>query len=799
MAKLDLAFQLSANADGVAAGVAQADRELSKVGASAKATAAEFRQAAKITAELRTPTEKYADTIGKLDAMMQKGILSQEVYGRAVAKADAELKAATSSTDKLAKKAGIAEQIVNRTSAALRGVGDAVGSIAAAGSSVIAFGEDFARASAEIVAATTAWRLFSSATAMFRTPEGIWGIATGLSRALVVIKLAEVGLTQLGIEAKGAADFATKATLAFAAFKVGKFYGLDKQLAPFIASLTTALPAALARVGIPIATTTAAVSSLGVVGNFVGGQLAKYALMSIPGFGQLAATVYVVGKAFLGARERAYEMASAIRDGSTSLEELNAEIGQVQAQQVDNLAFAMEEATAAGERSESAFAGLADVFVTPFVGAFAAIQSGLAGFTDGISGVVEGITSIVSPIAQAIAPVFTLIGTLVEGVLKFVGVMAEALGVVLKVAGAVVHTFLSPFIVGLTNVVEAIRSGMNAAFGYIGEQIDWASQKIKDFYAFMSKVPIIGRTFASGEKPAAQEAAGATAAAATVDDGAEKARKEAADALAKQDAEDEQRRQRAMTRQTDQFFEATKAAEQFGEAGRAAAQEYQTGLTGLNSQLENGIINEETYNREAEKRRQIYNDQINGIENRNKAQAAQIEEDRKAEQAQQNAITKQTDAFFNATQQASRFGEAGTKAAHEYETGLTALNQQLDDERINEETYAREAEKLKQKFNDQADALEKAQAVDEKIAAKQGDVDAIVAERQAALGGKSNEALKANDVRSSEGMAQFLALATGREDPAIAEYRKQTQKLDEIRGELRALQQEKVDILGAAA
>jgi hypothetical protein len=85
------------------------------------------------------------------------------------------------------------------------------------------------------------------------------------------------------------------------------------------------------------------------------------------------------------------------------------------------------------------------------------------------------------------------------------------------------------------------------------------------------------------------------------------------------------------------------------------------------------------------------------------------------------------------------------------------------------------------------------------MAAKQGDVDAIVAERAAALGGKSNEALKANDIRSGEGMAQFLALASGREDPAIAEYRKQTQKLDEIRSELRALQQEKVDILGAAA
>jgi hypothetical protein len=99
----------------------------------------------------------------------------------------------------------------------------------------------------------------------------------------------------------------------------------------------------------------------------------------------------------------------------------------------------------------------------------------------------------------------------------------------------------------------------------------------------------------------------------------------------------------------------------------------------------------------------------------------------------------------------------------------------------------------------QEEASKKAAAIDEKMAGKRGDIGDILSERAAALGGKSNEALKANDIRSGEGMAQFLALASGREDPAIAEYRKQTQKLDEIRGELRALQQEKVDILGAAA
>ena len=90
-------------------------------------------------------------------------------------------------------------------------------------------------------------------------------------------------------------------------------------------------------------------------------------------------------------------------------------------------------------------------------------------------------------------------------------------------------------------------------------------------------------------------------------------------------------------------------------------------------------------------------------------------------------------------------------------------------------------------------------SVSAKAAKKDEEISQIESERAAALSGKSNESLKANDIRSSEGMAQFLALATGREDPAIAEYRKQTQKLDELKAELRALNAQAVDILGAAA
>jgi len=623
MAKLDLAFKLTANADGMAAGVAKADHELSKVGASAKATSAEFRQAAKITQELRTPAEKYADTIAKLDAFMQKGLVTQDIYNRAVAKADAELKAATSSMDELGRKASLAERILNGTSGAIRGVGDATKSVADAGVSVIKFGKDVAFTYLQ-------WRIFQAV----RSPAGLKDFAIGAFKATMAAR-----------------------TMIFAAKALG--------------------------IGLAIgggAAGTAAAAVLGLSNPLIGGALLTLNL----------------GRAFLNAKDRALEMAAAITSGTVTLQQLNAELGQVQAQQVDNLAFAMEEATAAGERSGSAFAGLADVFVTPFIGAFAAVQSGLASFTDGISGVVEGITSILSPVAQAIAPVFTLVGALVEGVLKLIGVLGEALGVVLKVAGAVVRTFLSPFIVGLTNLVETIRSGMNAAFGYIGERIDWASQKIKDFYAFMSKVPVIGGAFASGEAPAGGGAAGAQQAA--VD-----------------------------AQQSDQL-------------------DFELRLYTARLQNEEAI---------AEARRKASSDQLD-------ADLANFAARRKMEQDIEDANKKAAD----------------KAAADKLDEDL----RQFAIRRENEQAIA--------------DANRKRQ---EEVAEKQSEIDKFTDERQAALGGKSNEALKANDVRSSEGMSQFLALASGREDPAIAEYRKQTQKLEEMKAELRALNQQAVDILGAAA
>lgn len=163
---------------------------------------------------------------------------------------------------------------------------------------------------------------------------------------------------------------------------------------------------------------------------------------------------------------------------------------------------------------------------------------------------------------------------------------------------------------------------------------------------------------------------------------------------------------------------------------------------------------------------------------------------RRAVRAARERMTPESKAEREAARKAK---EAEAKAAREAAVAEAKAAQEAT---AAEEKAKRDSEAAKRR---QDAAANKAAAVDEKIVDKQDEIDRLEAGKAAKLGGKSNEALKANDIRSSEGMAQFIALATGRDDPAIEENRKTNQKLEEIRKELRALQQEKVDILGAAA
>ena len=50
-----------------------------------------MREAAKITREVRTPAEVYAATVVKLNNYLAQGLLTQEVYTRALEKAKQKL------------------------------------------------------------------------------------------------------------------------------------------------------------------------------------------------------------------------------------------------------------------------------------------------------------------------------------------------------------------------------------------------------------------------------------------------------------------------------------------------------------------------------------------------------------------------------------------------------------------------------------------------------------------------------------------------------------------------------------
>jgi ribosomal protein S11 len=74
----------------------------------------------------------------------------------------------------------------------------------------------------------------------------------------------------------------------------------------------------------------------------------------------------------------------------------------------------------------------------------------------------------------------------------------------------------------------------------------------------------------------------------------------------------------------------------------------------------------------------------------------------------------------------------------------------------------------------------------------------IEGERFDALSRQSNQALNVSDVRSG-GISEILRIASGREDPAVEEYRKQLGELKKIDAKLGELRADRVEIVGNGA
>jgi hypothetical protein len=830
---VDLAFRLTANATGMNAGIAQAEKSLQRVGAAARTTSRDFRDAARITAQVRTPTERYAQTVQRLDDLMEKGLITQDVYTRAVEQADEKLRDAEKGVKGMEESTDNAVKAIDRMTAALMGTARSI-------VENVSQSAAFQALTGTIMTAASTYLAFRGVLTKPMPGGGdtLLTLASQFSKTIVAIQAATFALEAVGIETGNAASFATQSVSAFTAFRAAAAFGFTADYALEYGKevartyqVVDRLRTGMTAMGVA-AETQNAIFATGnrYLTNFAG-TLTHLATVPLPQFVSVALTAYAAVRVMAAMRESMMETGREIQeltlqgarmgetfqdlhvqkllDAGTAREDilrLGEAISAIDVAAYSAYAESADRNAKAGERFSAVLGNIGRAIGSPLLGFFTAANDGLAKLTSGFTDLGIGILSLAQPIGQALRPFGTLMGTVVESVLRLAGGVASAVGTVLRLAGALTSVVAAPIITGFNTFADAIRTGVGAAFDWFGARIEWVQQRLDGFFEALSRIPLLGRAFGSarGGVAGANAAGGAARAALPGDEPVADASARMAEAAAiEQEFLDSI--SGAMDRQTNALSGSIDRAMEYGDVGFDAAKKYQDGLASLNDQLMRGAINETVYGREADKLKKAFDEQLDAVDRLAEGRRKLAEQDAAEEAGNVAAITKATDAYFEATKAAEKYGADGAAAAAEYEGGLTALQQKLNDGAMNERTFADEAEKLRDKFREQIDVV-KATAdaqrrraddivkMNERIA----DAGEFQREAKATLAKPTGEALQVADIRSSEGIASFMALASGREDPAVAEYRKSHETLKQMLAELKALQQAPLEIAGAA-
>lgn len=122
-------------------------------------------------------------------------------------------------------------------------------------------------------------------------------------------------------------------------------------------------------------------------------------------------------------------------------------------------------------------------------------------------------------------------------------------------------------------------------------------------------------------------------------------------------------------------------------------------------------------------------------------------------------------------------GPLGQQAATQFADTLAELEADLQLQLIDPEQFQEAANEAKKVFDERVRQAQEVAKLEEQYAEKRAAMDEA---RLEALSRASQEPLQVTDLRTSEGASQFLAMATGRTDPAVEEYRKQLAELRKI-------------------
>ena len=533
----------------------------------------------------------------------------------------------------------------------------------------------------------------------------------------------------------------------------------------------------------------------------------------------------------------------------------------------------------------------------PFVELGEGVALAAAEFIGGVSRIASAIGDILAPemntlgnLFQALGQAASLAADVIVGAFRLVQQVLEPLGgSILPAVGAGIALINRQILVGaVANLAKFFTAAATAAVAYATSAgtaaISTAALGVSIRAAINSTgvgVLVTGFGLAAGallewafaSDEATTSIGGVTGAASGAAD--EVAR--LAEELAKEDEQNFQGIQRAISQAQQALNAAAGDAERFGEAGFRAAADFQAAIRELQEQADQGILNETALAQEVDNARQAYERQIETLEQLAKAEEDRAKAAQRAADAAIQADQRRADSFISSQQlggedPATKAAEdllAITRQIEEAEAAIVAaraagdaqaeqaalrrlatldqaqaaasevvqfgfssgdlqraieevrdnlddtfsfdnfeiapeafaaaqeqlreLEGQLEARVIDPDTFAEAADAIRKGFEDALRTAEQIADLNERYAERVAEIDA---DRLDALSQVSQQPLQATDLRTSEGASQFLALATGRVDPAVEEYKKQLKELQKIETEIRKLGGV-VDIVGA--
>jgi hypothetical protein len=283
---------------------------------------------------------------------------------------------------------------------------------------------------------------------------------------------------------------------------------------------------------------------------------------------------------------------------------------------------------------------------------------------------------------------------------------------------------------------------------------------IVDLIPLVGQLNVLGRTLrVFGED--AQDSAGGVS---QIADSLEQSQAEA-DAL-----------QKTLDRVRQSVSDAIDESAAFGQAGFDAALQYQESIRELQAQLDDGLINEETFRRAAARAGDAFRDEIDLLENDAKIEL-QIEADAQATVAGLRAE------ILQAIDEATQFGQAGFDAALQFQNKLEELRQQFEAGVINEETLRRGVAAANAEYDAQIDKVKQLQNEQRRlIDADRARIEGLLEANSAAVKLEQDlQAVQREQARVSEQLA--AARAAGNAADADAAAARQAE-LDQLQGKL---------------